>query len=221
MKRQMDLEMQELKRQLILMDSRAEEAITRATRALEQLSPELAQEVIKNDTEIDRMENELEEKTVVFIARHQPLASDLRFIVMVSKIASELERIADLAVDIAQRALELVGQPHIKPLIDIPKLTRLAQQMVNKSIEAFVNLDGDLARFVRSQDDQADFLRDAIYLELTEIISRNGNLAPRAIPLILVARHLERICDHATNIAEDVVFLAEAKTIKHSGAGAA
>jgi len=217
----MDLEMQELKRQLILMDSRAEEAITRATRALEQLSPELAQEVIKNDTEIDRMENELEEKTVVFIARHQPLASDLRFIVMVSKIASELERIADLAVDIAQRALELVGQPHIKPLIDIPKLTRLAQQMVNKSIEAFVNLDGDLARFVRSQDDQADFLRDAIYLELTEIISRNGNLAPRAIPLILVARHLERICDHATNIAEDVVFLAEAKTIKHSGAGAA
>jgi len=217
----MDLEMQELKRQLILMDNRAEEAITRATRALEQLSPELAQEVIKNDTEIDRMENELEEKTVVFIARHQPLASDLRFIVMVSKIASELERIADLAVDIAQRALELVGQPHIKPLIDIPKLTRLAQQMVNKSIEAFVNLDGDLARFVRSQDDQADFLRDAIYLELTEIISRNGNLAPRAIPLILVARHLERICDHATNIAEDVVFLAEAKTIKHSGAGAA
>jgi len=217
----MDLEMQELKRQLILMDNRAEESITKASRALEQLSPELAQEVISSDTEIDRMENELEEKAVVFIARHQPLASDLRFIVMVSKIASELERIADLAVDIAQRALELVGQPHIKPLIDTPKLTRLAEQMVHKSIEAFVNLDGELARFVRSQDDQADFLRDSIYRELTEIISRNGSLAPRAIPLILVARHLERICDHATNIAEDVVFLAEAKNIKHSGAGAA
>ncbi|MFH0796636.1 MAG: phosphate signaling complex protein PhoU [Candidatus Omnitrophota bacterium] len=216
MERHFELELEELKRTILVMSGMVEEAISKAVSSLERLSPELANEVITADVSIDRLENEIDEKTLVFIVRNQPVAKDLRMIVMTTKIGTDLERMADLAVDIAQRTLELVGQPLIKPLIDIPKLARLAQNMIHESIKSFVNLDGELARSVRKQDDEADFLKDAVYKELTEIISRDCNLAPRAIPLILVARHLERICDHATNIAEDVVYVAEAKLIKHS-----
>jgi len=175
----------------------------------------LANEVIESDIRIDQKENEIEEKTVAFIVRNQPVAKDLRLIIMVSHISNDLERIADLAVDIAQRTLELVGQPLIKPLIDITKLASLAQKMIRESIESFVRLDGTLARTIRNQDDEANFLRNEVCQELTGIVVKDGSLAPRAIPLILVARHLERICDHATNIAEDVVYVIEGKIIKH------
>jgi len=164
---------------------------------------------------IDRLENEIEEKTIAFIVRNQPVAGDLRLIVMATKIGTDLERMADLAVDIAERTLELAGQPLIKPLIDIPKLAHLAQKMTRESIESFITMDGELARNVRTQDDEADSLRNLITRELAEIINRDCSVAARAIPLILVARHLERICDHATNIAESVVYVAEAKLIKH------
>ena len=216
MERHFDLELEELKKTLLAMSGMVEEAISKAVSSLEKLSPELAREVISADQRIDQLEIEIDDKTFELIIRHQPLAGDLRLILMAGKIGTDLERIADLAVDIAQRTLELVGRPLIKPLVDIPKLSALAQRMVRESIESFVNLDGELARSVCSKDDEADFLRDMIYKELTEIVNRDGSLSGRAIPLILVSRHLERICDHATNIAEDVVFLVEAKSIKHS-----
>ncbi|MFH2069278.1 MAG: phosphate signaling complex protein PhoU [Candidatus Omnitrophota bacterium] len=219
MERHFDFELEELKRMLLTMSGMVEEAIDKAVSSLEKLSPELAREVISADQRIDQLEIDIDDKTFELIMRHQPLASDLRLILMAGQIGSELERIADLAVDIAQRTLELAGQPLIKPLVDIPKLSTLARQMVRESIASFISLDGELARFVCSKDDGADFLRDAIYKELTEIVSRDGSLAGRAIPLILVSRHLERICDHATNIAEEVVFLVEAKSIKHSEKG--
>lgn len=215
MKRHFDLELEEIKRDILSMSGMVEEAIDKAVFALEKLSPEMANEVVRADGRIDRLENEIEEKAIAFIVRNQPVAGDLRLIVMADKIGTDLERMADLAVDISERTLELVGQPLIKPLIDIPKLARLAQKMTRESIESFVNMDGELARKVRTQDDEADFLRDLITRELTEIINRNCNVAVRTIPLILVARHLERICDHATNIAEAVVYVAEAKLIKH------
>jgi phosphate transport system protein len=217
MERHFDLELEELKKTLLEMSGITEEAISKAVSSLEKLSPELAREVISADPRIDRLEIEIDDKTFELIIRHQPLAGDLRLILMAGKIGAELERIADLAVDIAQRTLELAGQPLIKPLVDIPKLSSLAQKMVRDSIQSFVGLDVDLARSICKKDDEADSLRDAIYKELSEIVDRDGSLAGRAIPLILVSRHLERICDHATNIAEDVVFLVEAKFIKHCG----
>ena len=215
MERHFDLELDELRKTLLAMSGIVEQAINRAVFSLERQSPEQAHEIIEQDSAIDRLETEVDEMTFNLIVRHQPLARDLRLILMADKIGMELERIADLAVNVAERTLELSGQPLIKPLIDIPKLSALAQRMVRESIEAFINLDGELARSVCRKDDEADFLRDAIYGELTGIVKRDGNSAGRAIPLILVSRHLERICDHATNIAEDVVFLVEAKYIKH------
>ncbi|MFA5393782.1 MAG: phosphate signaling complex protein PhoU [Candidatus Ratteibacteria bacterium] len=215
MERHFDLELEELKRTILTMSGMVEEAINKAVTSLEKLSPEIANEVIQADNRIDRLENEIDEKTIAFIVRNQPVAGDLRLIVMATKIGTDLERMADLAVDIAERTLELVGQPLIKPLIDIPKLARLAQKMTHESIESFITLDGELARDVRTQDDEADYLRNLVTRELTEIISRDCSVAARTVPLILVARHLERICDHATNIAESVVYVAEAKLIKH------
>ncbi|MFA5394142.1 MAG: phosphate signaling complex protein PhoU [Candidatus Ratteibacteria bacterium] len=217
MERHFDLELADLKKTLLTMSAMVEETINRAVSSLEKLSPELAREVISADESIDRIEIAIDDKTFDLIIRHQPLAGDLRLILMAGKIGTELERIADLAVDIAQRTLKLAGQPLIKPLVDIPKLSSLAQQMVRDSIQSFVNLDVTLARSICKRDDEADSLRDAVYRELSEIVRRDGGLADRAIPLILVSRHLERICDHATNIAEDVVFLVEAKFIKHCG----
>jgi len=143
------------------------------------------------------------------------MAKDLRFITTGIRIATDLERIADLAVDIAQRAEELADQPLVKPLIDIPKLTVLAQEMVRAALDSFVRRDVELARRVCLRDDEADQLRDLVQKELTEIITKDGSKASRSIPLLLVARHLERICDHATNIAEDVVYMVEGKVIKH------
>jgi len=215
MERHFDLELADLKKTLLAMGGMVEEAINKAVSSLKKLSPEEAREVITADRRIDEIEIEIDNKTFDLIVRHQPLAGDLRLIMMAGKIGTELERIADLAVDIAERTLDLSGRLLIKPLIDIPKLSALAQQMVRESLESFVNLNGELARSVCRKDDEADFLRDAIYKELTEFVKRDGSWSDRAIPLILVSRHLERICDHATNIAENVVFLVEAKFIKH------
>ncbi len=144
------------------------------------------------------------------------MAVDLRFITMAMKISTDLERIADLAVDIAQRALELIGKPLIKPLIDIPKLTVLSQQMVKDTITSFVNGDFDLAGKVILLDAEADRLRDAVQKELIyDYMMKDASTVSGAVPLLLIARHLERICDHATNIAEDVVYMVEGVIVRH------
>jgi phosphate transport system protein len=162
------------------------------------------------------MELEIEEKCLNIIALYQPAAADLRFVVMSLKITTDLERIADLAVDIAERVLELADQPLLKPLIDIPKLATLAQGMVRDVINSFVNKDTDLARSVILRDNEADELRNLVQSELiNDYMKKDATTVPRAIPLLLVARHLERICDHATNIAEDVIYMVKAEVVKH------
>jgi phosphate transport system protein len=144
------------------------------------------------------------------------MAKDLRFITTGMKLNSELERIADIAVDIAQRTLQLLDKPILKPLIDIPKLTDVAKDMVKMAINSFVNGDKELARQVLLADPQADKLRNLIQKELIEdYMVKDGSTAPRAVQLLLIARFLERICDHATNIAEDVIYLVEAEVVKH------
>ena len=216
MERHFDQELEDLKKDLLKMSAMAEDSIYSSVDALKVLNAEKARNVIKKDIFIDDMENKIDEKCLDLLALRQPMASDLRLIVMVSKISTDLERIADLAVDIAQRVLELTGKPLLKPLIDIPKLTDLAKQMTKDAINAFVNQDPDLAGKVILLDKEADRLRDVVRQELIEdFIAKDPSTAPRAIPLLLIARHLERICDHATNIAEDVIYMVKADVVKH------
>jgi len=216
MERHFDQELEDLKKDLLKMGAMAEDSIFASIEALKELNAEKARDVINRDKFTDQMENKIDEACMDLLALRQPMASDLRFIVMVSKISTDLERIADLAVDIAQRVLELVGKPLLKPLIDIPKLTHLAKQMTKDAINAFVNQDPDLAGKVILLDMEADRLRDVVRKELIEdFITKDPSTAPRAIPLLLIARHLERICDHATNIAEDVIYMVKADVVKH------
>jgi len=216
MERHLDQELEDLKKQLLKMGTMVETAIFASVEALKQLSLEEANKVIADDKTIDEMENAIDEKCLDLLALRQPMAVDLRFITMSMKISTDLERIADLAVDIAQRVQDLVGKPLLKPLIDIPKLTSLSQQMVKSALDSFVNKDADSARKVILFDSEADRLRNLVQKELVEeYMSKDFSTAPRAVPLLLIARHLERICDHATNIAEDVIYMVNAKVVKH------
>ncbi len=210
-------DLQELKELLLKMSNLTEEAIDLSIQALQDLNVYLAQEVIANDSRIDEMEIEIEEKAIDILALHQPLAKDLRFVTTALHINANLERIADLAVNVSQRVLELAAvKPLLKPLIDIPRLSDLARIMVRKSMDSFVNRDGSLAREVIRMESEADLLRNTIQQELTyEFMVIDGKTAPRAIPLLLIARHLERICDQATNIAESVIYLEQAIVVKH------
>ncbi|OGX23272.1 MAG: phosphate transport system regulatory protein PhoU [Omnitrophica WOR_2 bacterium RIFCSPHIGHO2_02_FULL_45_21] len=216
MERIFDEELKQLRQDILMMASLVEEAIFKSVEALKQGNEALAGEVIASDKKIDELENKIDEFCLDLIALRQPVAQDLRFITMAMQINSDLERIADLAVDIAQRALELITQQVLKPLIDIPKLANLSQTMLKEAIDAFINKDVELAKKVVLSDKEADGLRDLVQKELIyDYLVKDGRTAPRAVPLILVARHLERICDHATNIAEDVVYMIQAKVVRH------
>jgi len=216
MERHFDEELKELHQEILKMAALAQEAIKNSIEALKNCDKPQAQNVIDQDDKVDALELVIDERCIDLIARHQPMARDLRFITTGMKINAELERIADLAVDISQRVIELLDKPLLKPLIDIPKLSTVAQNMVGDAIDAFVKNDVELAKKVVLSDSQADRLRDLVQEELiNDYIAKDATTAPRAVPLLLIARHLERICDHATNIAEDVVYMVEGKVVKH------
>ncbi|MCX5754254.1 MAG: phosphate signaling complex protein PhoU [Candidatus Krumholzibacteria bacterium] len=216
MERHFDTELDELKKRVIDMGTLAEGAIYKSVEALKSRNAELARGVIADDRDIDRLELLVDEKCIDLIARYQPMARDLRFITTGMKINAELERIADLAVDIAQRTLELVDKPLLKPLVDIPKLTVVAQNMIKWAIESFVKGDIELARKVVLSDPEANRLRDEIQRELIDdYMVKDGSTAPRAVQLLLIARFLERVCDHTTNIAENVIYMVQAEVVKH------
>jgi len=216
MERHFDEELKELYQDILKMGAMAQEAIYKSIEALKNRDKTQAQEVINADDRIDEWELKIDERCIDLIARHQPVARDLRFITTGMKINVELERIADLALDIAQRVLDLADKPLLKPLIDIPKLSIVAQNMVGEAIDAFIKKDVELARRVVLADSEADRLRNLVQEELIkEYMAKDANTTSRAIPLLLVARHLERICDHATNIAEDVIYMAEGRVVKH------
>jgi phosphate transport system protein len=198
------------------MGALVEEAIRQSVESLKNRDEFLAQEVIGSDKTIDELELKVNEYCLTLLATRQPVAADLRFIDTAMKIATDLERMADLAVDIAERTLELADKPLLKPLIDIPKLAVLAQHMTQGSINAFVRRDVTLAAKICLMDDEADAIRNTIQDELMRnYIVKDGSTGPRAIPLLLVARFLERICDHATNICEDVIYMVKAEVVKH------
>ena len=215
MERHFDEELNKLKEKLLRMASLVEEAISHAVKALVDRNSDLAAEVIKRDDEVNMLEIEIDEQCLKLLALMQPIAIDLRFITSAMKIGNDLERMGDQAVNIAERTLELLRQPQLKPLIDIPRMATLAQKMVKDSLDAFVNKDTNLARDVCVRDDQVDNLNDQVFRELLTYMMEDTSTITRAVDLILIGRHLERIADHATNIGEDVVYLVEGKTIKH------
>lgn len=215
MERHFDEELKELKEKVLKSAALAEEAIAKAVKSLVDRNAQLAEEVIKSDKPINMLEIEIDQLCMKLLALHQPAAEDLRFIASALRINTELERIGDEAVNIAERAVVLIKQPLLKPLIDIPRMASVSQKMLKDSIDAFINRNAGLARDVCKRDDEVDDLNGQLFRELLTYMMQDAKNIERAVELILVARHLERIADHTTNIGEDVVYIAEGKTIKH------
>ena len=195
----------------------AETMIHKSVKALVDREDALVEAVLAHEEEMDLLCIEIDDRCFTLLALHQPMASDLRFLVAGIKINSDLERIGDQAVSIALRARSLITQPEVKPLIDIPRMARLAQEMVRKSLDAFVRRKTDLARSVIDADDEVDTLRDQVFRELLTYMMGDPATIPRALDLILVSRHLERIADHATNIAEDVIYIVRGEDVRERG----
>lgn len=215
--RHFDREIEGLKDELLRMGARVEESISLSIRALLERDSAVAERVIAMDSEIDQLELDLDAHTIELIAKMQPAAGDLRFVTTAMKITPELERIADLAVDVCERALELNREPPLKPLIDIPRLARITQEMVRQSLDAFVRRDPVLAREVIARDDEVDLLTEQSFRELLTYMLEDSKNVSRAIRLTFIGKYFERMADSATNICEMVVYLAEGKVIKHSG----
>lgn len=218
--RHFDRDIEHLKELLLRMGAMVEDSINESIRALLERDIALAERVILADTAIDQMELEIDQHTVELIAKMQPAAIDLRFVAAAMKITPELERIADLAVDVCERAIELEKEPPLKPLIDIPRLAHISQDMVRQSLDAFVRRDAVLARQVILRDDEVDRLTEQSFRELLTYMLEDSRNISRAIRLTFVGKYFERMADGATNICEMVVYLAEGKVIKHSNESA-
>jgi phosphate transport system protein len=209
-------ELETLKQTLLAMGGLVEDQIRRVMRALVERDSALAQNVIDRDRQVNTYDVEVDEKCVELLALHQPTAGDLRFITTAMKIVTDLERIGDQAVNIAQRVIELNQEPQLKPYIDLPRMSERAQRMVKESLDAFVARDTALARAVCAEDDAVDALKEQVFRELLTFMMADPTTIPRAIRLILISRFLERVADHATNIAEMVIYMVESKMVRHT-----
>ena len=216
MQRHFHEELEALKQTLLAMGGLVEDQIRRAMRALLERDDVLAQEVIDRDRQVNTYDVEVDEQCVRLLALNQPAAGDLRFITTAMKIVTDLERIGDQAVNIAQRVLELNREPQLKPYIDLPRMAEQAQRMVKESLDAFVARDTALARQVCGEDSEVDLLKEQIFRELLTFMMEDPRTIPRAIRLILISRFMERVADHATNIGEMVVYLVEGKMVRHT-----
>lgn len=217
MERHFDQQLGALRKNLIQMASLIETAIANAVKSLIERDSDLARLVVQSDEQVDALELEIDKQCVDLLALRQPLAIDLRFITSSIKITNNLERMGDLAVNIAERVIPLSQEPQLKPLIDIPRMATITQTMVKDSIDAFVNRDTELARSVYQRDSTVDAMNDQIFRELLTYMMQDPANITRAVHLILITRHLERIADHSTNIAEEVVYIVKAKVVKHRG----
>lgn len=215
MLRHFTIELEELNHKLLEMAGLVESAINRSVRSLVDQSRELAEQVIRDEPKINSMEMEIDGMVTRLLALRQPVARDLRFLTSALKINTDLERMGDLAQHIAERSLSLMHHPLVKPMVDIPSMASLVQSMLLNCLDAFVKGDESLARSVLLADDEVDRLRDAVYAELLATMQRDPTVVSAAVDLIFVARNLERIGDHATNIAEDVVFLIKGVDVRH------
>ena len=208
-------ELAQLKENLLKMATLVEETIRDAISALMNRDAEMIKRTMEKEDKINAMENAIDEMCLKLLALRQPLATDLRFITSAMKIVTDLERMGDQAVNIAERAASLNQEPQLKPYIDIPRMAEIVQSMVKDVLDAFVNGDSKLARSVCERDDLVDGLNDQVHRELLTYMMSDPKTTPRAVHLMIVSRCLERIADHATNIAEDVIFMVDALVIKH------
>lgn len=214
--RHFDEELAELKANLVRMAGLAEDQIDKALAALVKRDSAQARQVIERDHKVNALDVEIDEDCIRLLALHQPAARDLRLITTAMKIATELERISDLAENVCERAIELNEEPQLKPYIDIPRMGNLARMMVKESIDSFVKDDAVLARKVLTDDDLVDELMEQLFRELLSFMIEDPHTISRAIRLSFIAKYLERMADHATNIAELVVYLVEGRIIRHT-----
>jgi len=215
MTRKLEHDLSDLKDRVLRMGSLVEDAIRKAVKALVERDRQLALAVIDGDTVINTHDVEIEEECIRLLAIWQPTGSNLRFITTAIKIITDLERMGDLAVDICERALELLEEPQLKPYIDIPRMAEASQQMLKDSLDAFVERDADLAMKVCAADDFVDNLNQQIFNELLIFMLQDPKNIARAVRLTYIAKYLERVGDHATNIAEMVVYMVKGKVIRH------
>jgi phosphate transport system protein len=208
-------ELDELQKQLLEMAGLVESAIHQSIDALVRRDEQAAKEVLWKEALINQKDLDIDEFATRLLALYQPMARDMRFLTAVIKMNGDLERMGDLAVNITQRALSLMHDAPVKPLVDIPRMATLAEAMVRNSLDALVKRDEALARSVLLSDDEVDRLRDAVYKELVAFMQEERTTIPRAVDLMFIAHNLERIADHATNIAEDVLFLMKGIDVRH------
>jgi phosphate transport system protein len=215
MSKHLERDLDNLQKDLLALAASVEEAIHKAIRSLQERDVDLAEEVIDGDNDIDEEENHVEEECLKVLALHQPVAVDLRRVTAVLQINTDLERMADLAEDIAERAGALARWPAIPIPADLQRMTDLASSMVRQALDAFVNLDARLARLVCRLDDEVDLYNKRIIDELIRLMQRSPDMVEPGLSFFSATRHLERIADHATNIAEDVIYLVEGAIVRH------
>jgi len=208
-------ELGELQNKILEMGGLVETSIHSSIRSLVERDDKLMADIWEIETRINRLDIEIDEFATRLLALHQPVAKDLRFLTAAIKINSDLERMGDLAINIAQRSASLLSRPQIKPLVDIPHMSRTVEAMVRRSLDAFVQRDEAMAMNVLMADDEVDELKNSIYRELLGMIEQGSAPAAPAFDLIFIAHNLERVADHATNIAEDVLFLIKGVDVRH------
>jgi phosphate transport system protein len=215
MTRHLVREVDKLKKMILGLSTQVEEVLFKAVKSVDEGDAVLAEAVVTGDREIDLEEVEVEEECLKILALHQPVAIDLRFIIAVLKINSDLERIADLAVNIASRARSLTKLPKVQAPLDYNTMAEKVQLMLHKSLQALVKMDATLAREVMRSDDEVDAMHREMYSKLSALIRQNPNDADAYIHYLSVSRNLERVADHTTNIAEDVIYMIDGEIVRH------
>ena len=215
--KQYEKELKALREKILAMGNRLVDMIDQTMQALVERDSALAKEMIEFDHEINRLEVEIDEMSLNIIALRQPAAGDLRFITLALKVTTDLERMGDLCVNIAERALELNEEPQLKPYLDLPKMAEATMSMIRDSLEAFLRRDDQLAIQVTVRDDEVDQLNVQVFRELLTFMLEDPKTITRATRLIFISKYLERMADHATNIAEQVIFMVKGKDIRHMG----
>ncbi|HEV3218372.1 MAG TPA: phosphate signaling complex protein PhoU [Candidatus Acidoferrales bacterium] len=218
MERHFEKDLEELKERLLWMGSLAERAAHQAIHSVFDSDEKLARAVLAEEPAINELQVEIDDRVVQLLALYQLMAMDLRFVLAVSRINNDLERIGDQAVNIAQSAQRIMRHPRVKPYVDLPRMSELAEEMVRDSLNALVRKDTELAQEILKRDDEVDSLRDQIFRELLTYMMGDSAVVFPAFELILVAKNLERIGDHATNIAEDVIYMVAGDDVRHSSA---
>ena len=217
MTRHFEQEMAALKQKLLTMASHAESALSNGIKALVDRNDDLARKVIADDSILDQYEIEIDEMAIALLALQGPLASDLRLITIAMKISHDLERVGDEATTIARRTIELSQEPQLKPYVDIPRMANLAMEMLDQALDAFVNHNSEKARAIVPRDKEVDNINRQLHRELVSFMIEKPATITRCLNLMVISKCIERIADHATNIAEEVVYLYEGRDIRHTG----